>query len=144
MELGSQEGYAELIGLSDCDFVEVKGATWSEQMGKAGLSFSEAIPAHEDVREFADRLASALPGYGVACEHAHSCAVLLARRDRFFEPTGRWRTWIDFDRFADAAVAGRTLEVLDFTVETPEWALADSEAGGFDPAERRVFRKRPA
>ena len=36
--------------------------------------------------------------YGMACEHEHSCCVLLARRDTFFID-GRWHTWIDYDRF---------------------------------------------
>lgn len=36
--------------------------------------------------------------YGVACEHAHSCCILLARRARFFRH-GTWHTWIDYDRF---------------------------------------------
>eukprot|EP00971_Amphidinium_carterae_P249620 4954696-Amphidinium_carterae.1 len=125
------EGYAELIKLSDCDFVEVKGATYSTwDKRNTGLSFDNA-PWHEDtlqrifcqrastyyhqksrqdVKEFAQRLSTYLPGYDIACEHEHSCAVLLARRDRFFEPTGRWRTWIDFEKFADAAIAGDQLE----------------------------------
>jgi len=141
------EGYAELIKLSDCDFVEVKGATYSTwDKRNTGLSFDNA-PWHEDVKAFANRLATYLPGYAVACEHEHSCAVLLARKDRFLDPTGRWRTWIDFEKFADAAIAGNRLEVTDFNLETPGWALADEweESGareaGFSPADRRRFRR---
>jgi tRNA wybutosine-synthesizing protein 1 len=143
------EGFANLIGLSDCDFVEVKGATYSgwQADDDGGLSMAN-VPWHDDVRDFALGLAEKLPGYSVACEHEHSCSVLLARRDRFLEPTGRWRTWIDFDAFAGAFAAGRQLDVLDFTRETPAWALADGwkEAGadtpGFDPADIRR-RHRP-
>ena len=36
--------------------------------------------------------------YGLACEHAHSCCVLLARRERYFRD-GAWHTWIDYERF---------------------------------------------
>lgn len=140
-------GYAELMQLSDCDFIEVKGATWSKN-NATGMAFDN-MPNHLEVRTFAEDLAAALPAYGVACEHEHSCAVLLARRDRFLEPTGRWRTWIDFDRFADAALAGEPLEVQDFAAETPDWALAGPWDGwtqqgwGMDPVEQRVYHKPP-
>lgn len=146
----SLEGFAELIGLSECDFVEVKGATYSGWQEEDGSGLSRAsVPWHEEVCNFAESLAQRLPGYSVACEHEHSCAVLLARRDRFLEPTGHWRTWIDFERFAAATETGETLDVADFTIETPAWALADgwqdagADTAGFDPAEYRR-RRRPS
>eukprot|EP00401_Gymnodinium_catenatum_P037682 CAMPEP_0117458664 /NCGR_PEP_ID=MMETSP0784-20121206/1059_1 /TAXON_ID=39447 /ORGANISM="" /LENGTH=714 /DNA_ID=CAMNT_0005252213 /DNA_START=15 /DNA_END=2159 /DNA_ORIENTATION=+ len=141
-------GYAELLRLSECDFVEVKGATWSAGMEKAGMAKTN-VPVPEEVRAFAEELVDMLPGYGVACEHEHSTSVLLARRDKFLEPTGRWRTWIDFERFADAAIAGAPLDVVDFTLETPEWALARDwnnwtpQNGGFDPEDLRIYRRPP-
>jgi len=143
-------GFAELIGLADSDFVEVKGATYSgwEEETHGGLNH-QSVPTHEEVREFATKLGERLQGYGIACEHTHSCGVLLARRDRFFEPTGRWRTWIDFEKFADAAIAGTPLDVEEFGLETPSWALAEGweTSGavecGFDPAERRRRHRRP-
>jgi len=144
MQDKSCEGYAELVNLAQSDFVELKGATaaaWDD--AKANLSVANA-PRHEDVVDFAHKLNEFLPDYGVACEHKHSCSVLLARRDRFFNPTGSWRTWIDFEKFADAAITGTPLEVTEFTQETPEWALAgSSDYPGFDPAERRRYRKIP-
>jgi tRNA wybutosine-synthesizing protein 1 len=36
--------------------------------------------------------------YGLACEHAHSCCILLARKSRFLVD-GRWQTWIDYNKF---------------------------------------------
>ena len=36
--------------------------------------------------------------YGLACEHAHSCCILLARKNRFHRG-GAWHTWIDYERF---------------------------------------------
>lgn len=36
--------------------------------------------------------------YGLACEHAHSCCILLARKSRFHRD-GAWHTWIDYERF---------------------------------------------
>lgn len=44
--------------------------------------------------------------YGLACEHAHSCCILLARRDTFMVD-GQWHTWIDYDRFQDLVRAGQ-------------------------------------
>ena len=57
------------------------------------------VPFHEDVRAFGVALCDAAGGaYGLACEHAHSCCILLARRDRFLVDA-RWHTWIDYERF---------------------------------------------
>jgi tRNA wybutosine-synthesizing protein 1 len=36
--------------------------------------------------------------YELACEHVHSCCVLLAKVDKF-KINGKWHTWIDYDRF---------------------------------------------
>ena len=36
--------------------------------------------------------------YGLACEHAHSCCILLARKSRF-QRDGAWHTWINYERF---------------------------------------------
>eukprot|EP00933_Yihiella_yeosuensis_P071137 TRINITY_DN7932_c4_g1_i1.p1 TRINITY_DN7932_c4_g1~~TRINITY_DN7932_c4_g1_i1.p1 ORF type:complete len:605 (-),score=96.49 TRINITY_DN7932_c4_g1_i1:57-1790(-) len=143
MEDSALEGYAELINLGSCDFVEVKGATYSSwDQDKTGLSH-DSVPYHEEVRAFAHQLADVLPDYGVACEHEHSCALLLARRDRFLDSNGRWQTHIDFEKFADAAQEGNVLQVSEFSKETPQWALADgwqasgTERPGFDPQELR-------
>ena len=47
------------------------------------------------------------PGeYGLACEHAHSCCILLARTDRFLLD-GRWHTHIDYERFHELAAKGQ-------------------------------------
>eukprot|EP00438_Fugacium_kawagutii_P006485 Skav231969 [mRNA] locus=scaffold2806:317640:319817:+ [translate_table: standard] len=152
------EGYAELVHLGDCDFVEVKGATFAGWDDRTGLTM-KSVPWHEEVRDFAQQLAESLPDYAIACEHEHSCSVLLARTDRFFTPFGHWRlalgwsvtlfllptlrTWIDFDAFSAAAAAELPLRVEDFTVATPQWALAEgwettaAQSPGFDPREHR-------
>lgn len=156
------EGYAELVRLAEAGFVEVKGGTFAPiwKKTRSGLD-TGSVPSHDEVKDFAKRLAARLPGYGLACEHEHSCGVLLARRDLYFDPWGRWHTWIDYDRFADAACSGEVLDVREFAAETPDWALAansDEKASpelsscrtpsrigdggvGFDPSEQRRFRK---
>jgi hypothetical protein len=45
-----------------------------------------------------------LLSYELACEHAHSCCILLADK-RFKGSSGEWHTWIDFDKFIVLAKA---------------------------------------
>ncbi|CAE7669435.1 TYW1, partial [Symbiodinium sp. CCMP2456] len=143
------QGYADLINISQCDFVEIKAATYSPVWDKRNSGLSrDSIPRHDDVLQLARLLVSKLPMYGIAAEHEHSFCILLGRRDRFYEPFGaRWRTWIDFDKFADAAEKGETLDTTDFAAETPPWALHQGTSNrydgkiGFDPQEVRRFRR---
>lgn len=62
----------------------------------------ENVPWHEDVKAFAEALASEKGGseYEVACEHSHSCCVLLAKSSKF-KVNGKWHTWIDYEKFHD-------------------------------------------
>lgn len=63
------------------------------------------VPWHEDVKAFAEALiAEAGRIYGLACEHAHSCCVLLANESKF-KVGGRWHTWIDYETFDDLVCA---------------------------------------
>lgn len=142
------QGYADLINISRCDFVEIKAATYSPVWDKRNSGLSrDSVPRHDDVLQLARRLVSKLPMYGIAAEHEHSFCILLGRRDRFYEPFGAWRTWIDFDKFADAAEKGETLDTTDFAAETPPWALHQGTSNrydgkiGFDPQEVRRFRR---
>lgn len=43
--------------------------------------------------------------YALACEHAHSCCILLARVDKFLVG-GVWHTHIDYDRFHGLVASG--------------------------------------
>lgn len=59
----------------------------------------ENVPWHSDVKEFSEALAQKSNGaYEVACEHVHSCCVLLAKVEKF-KVDGQWYTWIDYDKF---------------------------------------------
>lgn len=62
----------------------------------------ENVPWHEDVKAFAEALAAEKGGseYEVACEHSHSCCVLLAKSSKF-KVNGKWHTWIDYEKFHD-------------------------------------------
>lgn len=59
----------------------------------------ENVPWHTDVKAFSEALATRSQGeYEVACEHVHSCCVLLAKTDKF-KINGQWFTWIDYEKF---------------------------------------------
>ena len=90
--------YAALLDLGKPDFIEIKGVTYCGSSGASSLTMQN-VPYHADVCEFGEAICAARNGeYGLACEHAHSCCVLLARKDRFWK-NGQWHTWIDYDKF---------------------------------------------
>ena len=140
--------------------VEVKGVTFCGKSDASNLNMSNT-PWHHEVVELTVKLRdelnklrakdSSLPEYALACEHKHSCSVLLARVDQFAadDPvTGKrtWRTWIDYDKFHTLAMKHAadptfTFAVEDYTAETPAWATFGSETEGFDPTDRRHRKK---
>lgn len=99
------------------------------------------MPWHTEVAQFSEQLCAVIGtfdggiSYGIACEHEHSCCLLLvrarelereraradlllqARRDRFFRD-GAWCTWIDFDRFLELAKAGKPFTSADCAHDT--------------------------
>ena len=79
--------------------------------------------------------------YGLACEHQHSCCILLARKDPYLV-NGEWHTWIDYEKFQDLAASGEPFESKEYMMPTPKWATWGAEEGGFDPAETRVRKVR--
>ncbi|PSN61891.1 hypothetical protein BS50DRAFT_562129 [Corynespora cassiicola Philippines] len=153
-------GYADLVERALPGFVEVKGVTYcgTSAAGSAGLTMQN-VPFYEEVAAFVTELEKELLSrgldYGIGAEHAHSCCVLLADRNRFMRD-GKWATRIDFERFFDLCegkVEGSRMErqedgsdkVVGWRPEdylgddTPEWALWGN--GGFDPRDQRVWRK---
>ena len=132
----------------------------------------ENVPWHSDVKEFSEVLASKSGGvYEVACEHAHSCCVLLAKVDKF-KINGKWHTWIDYDRFHELVsflnnyfvtqayiladnpsswldihspiqmISGKPFKSQDYMAVTPSWAVYGAEEGGFDPDQSRFKKER--
>jgi tRNA wybutosine-synthesizing protein 1 len=79
--------------------------------------------------------------YGLACEHAHSCCLLLARKSRFLK-SGHWHTWIDYERFQELASTAAPFASEDYLLPTPDWAVYGSPEAGFDPLESRVRKVR--
>jgi len=170
-------GYAQLIALGHVSLVEVKGVTFCGKSDASNLNMSNT-PWHHEVVELTQTLKVELdklraaggpdapPEYDLACEHKHSCSVLLARVDQFTEaevvndqegaadlteattpgqpPRRRrkWRTWIDYDKFQELSARHAqdptfTFTVQDYTAPTPSWALFGATEEGFDPTDTR-------
>lgn len=71
----------------------------------------ENVPWHSDVKAFSEAMSLKCNGeYEIACEHAHSCCVLLARVDKF-KVNGQWFTWIDYEKFHDLVTLPRSLKI---------------------------------
>eukprot|EP00252_Welwitschia_mirabilis_P017410 TRINITY_DN3859_c0_g1_i1.p1 TRINITY_DN3859_c0_g1~~TRINITY_DN3859_c0_g1_i1.p1 ORF type:complete len:726 (-),score=97.12 TRINITY_DN3859_c0_g1_i1:406-2583(-) len=135
------DGYLELLDLGKPDFVEIKGVTYCGSSATSTLTM-ENVPWHEDVKLFSEILASKSKGkYEVACEHAHSCCVLLARSEKF-KIQGQWHTWIDYEKFHDLVASGKDFSSKDYIAPTPFWAVYGAKEGGFDPGQERFKKER--
>jgi tRNA wybutosine-synthesizing protein 1 len=148
-------GYAKLIALGHVSLVEIKGVTFCGKSDASNLNMSNS-PWHHEVVDLAKTLQAelnrireadgAVPQYDLACEHKHSCSVLLARVDLFLEtsPEGerQWHTWINYPKFQELAARHEadpsfSFHVKDYTAPTPKWALFGAEEEGFDPTDTR-------
>ncbi|XP_051139334.1 S-adenosyl-L-methionine-dependent tRNA 4-demethylwyosine synthase [Andrographis paniculata] len=133
------DAYSTLFEVGNPDFIEIKGVTYCGSSATSKLTM-ENVPWHSDVKEFSEALARKSNGaYEVACEHEHSCCVLLAKVDRF-KINGQWHTWIDYEKFHDLVSAGESFTSQDYMAPTPQWAVYGAKEGGFDPEQSR-FRK---
>ncbi|XP_047982697.1 S-adenosyl-L-methionine-dependent tRNA 4-demethylwyosine synthase isoform X2 [Salvia hispanica] len=102
----------------------------------------ENVPWHKDVKEFSEAIARKSNGaYEVACEHVHSCCVLLAKVDKF-KVNGQWHTWIDYEKFHNLVLTGEPFTSNDYMAPTPSWAVYGAEEGGFDPKQSRYRKER--
>ncbi|KAJ1490462.1 hypothetical protein T484DRAFT_3331391 [Baffinella frigidus] len=130
------QGYADLVKRGLPDFVEVKGVTFTGG-NKPELGMKN-VPWHAEVLQFTQSIAALVSDeYEVCSEHAHSCAVLMARKSKF-KKGNDWYTWIDFPKFLELQAGVGHFTAVDYMAKTPEWAVfgrGDANDGGFDPAE---------
>ena len=132
------DGYVSLVRLGKPEFIEVKGVTYCGDNGDNGISMRN-VPYHHEVIEFCELLRKHVgETYEIACEHEHSCCVLLARKE--FKIDGQWHTWIDYDKFFALTREGKPFTSVDYLAPTPHWAVYGSEEKGFDPNQ---IRKNP-
>eukprot|EP00405_Crypthecodinium_cohnii_P012756 CAMPEP_0206431186 /NCGR_PEP_ID=MMETSP0324_2-20121206/7225_1 /ASSEMBLY_ACC=CAM_ASM_000836 /TAXON_ID=2866 /ORGANISM="Crypthecodinium cohnii, Strain Seligo" /LENGTH=668 /DNA_ID=CAMNT_0053897087 /DNA_START=63 /DNA_END=2069 /DNA_ORIENTATION=+ len=140
--MSEAEGYAKLVALGQPDFIEIKSVTFCGESKASNLTICN-VPWHEEVKTFAEAMLAAEgleQDYELACEHQHSCIVLIANKK--FKIDGQWHTWINYDRFHELVDSGEPFTAMDYSAPTPEWALYGSKEQGFDPEERRVFHNR--
>lgn len=155
--------YADLVMQGEPDFIEVKGVTYCGTSTSSTLTMKENVPRHDEVIRFCTDLCVELarrhPGYQtpqmtssdripeeeknrpyhIACEHEHSCCVLIAL-DKFFI-NDEWYTWIDYEKFFELVQSGqKDFTSLDYAAPTPSWAVYRSPEAGFDPSHVRVTR----
>jgi len=133
------QNYVDLVSLGHPSLIEVKGVTFCGTSGASSLTMSN-VPYHEEVVQFCEKMSEMLGReYEIACEHAHSCCILLAHKD--FKIDGKWHTWIDYERFHELVASGQPFGSLDYAAPTPEWAVFGHSQRGFDPIDTRHFRK---
>lgn len=104
------------------------------------------VPWHHEVKSFCEALAARVGGtYGLAAEHAHSCCVLLAKKDPFLRE-GVWHTQINYPRFFELfarwEATGAAFTSEDYMAPTSPWAVYGCDAAGFDPEEVRHYRRK--
>ncbi|CAN8234680.1 unnamed protein product [Cochlearia groenlandica] len=135
------DAYFNLFSIGKPDFIEIKGVTYCGSSATSKLTM-ENVPWHADVKAFSEALSLKSNGeYEVACEHAHSCCVLLGRTEKF-KLDGKWFTWIDYEKFHDLVASGEPFVSTDYMAETPSWAVYGAEEGGFDPEQLRYKKER--
>ncbi|XP_043713005.1 S-adenosyl-L-methionine-dependent tRNA 4-demethylwyosine synthase [Telopea speciosissima] len=135
------DAYSDLFGIGKPDFIEIKGVTYCGSSATSKLTM-ENVPWHSDVKAFSEALALKSNGeYEVACEHVHSCCVLLAKVEKF-KINGKWFTWIDYEKFHDLVASGKPFSSKDYIAATPSWTVYGAEEGGFDPDQSRYKKER--
>eukprot|EP01134_Creolimax_fragrantissima_P003010 CFRG3010T1 len=135
--------YAKLISRAKPHLIEIKGVTYCGT-SDASVMTMQNVPWHEEVVGFVQALCDLLPEYSIASEHEHSNCVLVARNE--FKIEGQWHTWIDYDKFhqlnEEFNKNGTKFTALDYVLPTPHWAVYGCEEQGFDPEEKRHYRRR--
>ena len=138
--------YVELVDIARPTLIEIKGVTFCGSNSGANKDMSmKSVPFHDEViafsQSFSDSLQRAgLMEYSLACEHEHSCSILIAHHE-LKDDQGRWNTWIDYDKFTECIRAyystGQTFTTRDYMALTPSWALFGAKDRGFNPSEMR-------
>lgn len=134
--------YAKLVALGEPDFIEIKSVTFCGESKASSLTMGN-VPWHEEVKLFSNAMLAEEglnSHYELACEHQHSCIVLIANKK--YKIQGKWHTWIDYDKFHELVSSCGDFDAMDYLSETPPWAVYGSEEAGFDPEETRVYHNR--
>jgi len=97
------------------DYIEIKGVTFCGT-SRASPIRMENVPFHQEVVYFAQQIVDSNPAikesYEIACEHEHSCCILIANKK--FKINGEWNTWINYDKFHELIKEGKPFKSLDY------------------------------
>lgn len=137
------QAYKQLVALGMPTFIEVKGVTFCGEQNSANITMAN-VPFHHEVKKFCEALVEVVgDDYELACEHVHSCCILISHKS--MKVDGKWNTWIDYPKFHQLTqeyyATGKTFTYMDYMEPTPDWAIYNSPAEGFDPEETRWRRK---
>ncbi|SBS84273.1 tRNA-YW synthesizing protein, putative [Plasmodium ovale] len=134
--------YAKLVEYGLPDFIEIKAVTYCGSSEGYKLTMKN-IPWHEEVYNFAHHLinckSSITDAYDIACEHKHSCSILIAKK--IFKINNKWHTWINYENFQLLVKQGKDFTSTDYCAETPHWAVVGAQECGFNPSDKRVYTK---
>ncbi|CEO94991.1 hypothetical protein PBRA_003804 [Plasmodiophora brassicae] len=133
--------YAQLVARGAPCFIEVKGVTFCGA-GETSELTMKSVPFHHEVKSFCEALCREIGDdqYDLACEHEHSCCVVIGHTK--FKVDGVWHTWIDYDRFHELSQSGDAFSPTDYACPTPSWAIYNNDEKGFDPNDTRHYRNR--
>lgn len=138
--VGEIADYARLIARGLPTFIEVKGVTFCGKSDGSNLTMDN-VPFHFEVIRFCEKLCEYLSSdYEIACEHEHSCCVLIAKKDLKID--GKWYTHIDYDKFFELLESGKEFGYKDYMAETPSWAVIGANEHGFNPQETKFVKQR--
>merc|ERR1719410_1910744 len=138
--VGEIADYSRLIARGLPTFIEVKGVTFCGKSDGSNLTM-ENVPFHFEVIRFCEKLCEYLSSdYEIACEHAHSCCVLIAKKEMKID--GHWHTHIDYDKFFELVESDKDFGYEDYMARTPDWAEYGSLEQGFSPADSKYTKDR--
>ncbi|ODV98525.1 hypothetical protein PACTADRAFT_48267 [Pachysolen tannophilus NRRL Y-2460] len=136
--------YADLVARGQPSLIEIKGATFcGSSSGNGNPLTMQNIPFYQECQQFVRNLNQELQkkgfSYDIACEHAHSCCILIAQTK--FKINNKWHTHINYNKFFQLLESGDKFNDLDYVSETPDWAYWESQEGGFNPEDTKYDRK---
>ena len=121
------ESYAKLIMKGYPDFIETKSYMFVGA-SRQRLDMSN-MPLHEDVVVFSKSLAKHLPDYEIVSDHLPSRAVMLAKKK--LKKSGKWHTWIDFEKYRELALSGKEFSSDDYLKLTPKTGLSGKRTSDY-------------
>lgn len=130
------ENYADIIKRSNVDFVEIKG--YMHVGASQGRLNRECMPDHNEVISFANEIIPFLDNYELVSEHKPSRVILLVKKD--FKIDGKWKTWIDFNKFFDV-VKKDNFDKHEYSKITPPNLIGFSDETNKIINGRSIFHK---